>query len=72
MLNTFDSMMMIAVSIGKSYNFHTRIPRQKRTSTSETIAGKEISIKQYLHYGIKDVASIKFKSIKDLTISSDT
>ena len=64
-------MMIIAVSIGKSYNFHTRIPRQKRTPTSETIAGKEISIKQYLHHGIKDLASIKFKSIKDLTICGD-
>ena len=69
--NNSHGVVIIAVSIGKSCNFRTRIPREKRKSTSETKAGKAIPIKQYLHYGIKPLASIKFRSIKDLSISSD-
>ena len=69
--NNFHGVVIIAVSIGKSCNFRTRIPREKQKSTSETRAGKAIPIKQYLHDGIKPLASIKFRSIKDLSISSD-
>ena len=69
--NNSHGVVIIAVSIGKSCNFRTRIPREKRKLTSETRAGKAIPIKQYLHYGIKPLASIKFRSIKDLSISSD-
>ena len=67
--NTFHGMGIIAVSIGKSCNFHTRIPREKRKSI-ETTAGKAIPIKQYLHDGIKALPSIEFKSIKNLNICS--
>ena len=42
-------------------------PQKKRKSMSEAAAGKAIPIKQYLHDGIKALASINFKSIKDLT-----
>ena len=46
-------------------------PQRKWKSTSETTAGKAIPIKKYLHDWIKARASIKFKSIKELNISSD-
>ena len=63
--NTFHGMGVIAVSIGKSCNFRTRIPREKLKSTGETTAGKVFPIKQYLHNEIKALASIKFKPVYD-------
>ena len=68
---TFHGMGIIAVSIGKSCNFRTMTSREKWKSTSEITAVKAIQIKQYLYDGIKAFASIKFKSIKFLKITSE-
>ena len=69
--NHFSQYRIIAVSTGKSFNFRTWIPREKRKSTNEIAAGKTILIKQYLHNGIKAIVSVKLRSIKDIKISSD-
>ena len=63
--NTFNGMGIIAISTGESY-FRTRIPREKRKSASEAMVDKAIPVKQYLPDGIKALASIKLKAIKDL------